>query len=49
MLYKKVFDYKGQAVRYFNKVVQNPKIESCCRCYEAGTGYVVYYSYKQNA
>ena len=48
MLYKKVFEFKGQQVNYYNKVRKNPDVAMCWMETNANYGLVVYWKYKEN-
>jgi hypothetical protein len=46
--YEKTFEYKGQMVNYYNKVVANPKVDKCF-CGLMGGAYRVVWTYKAKA
>lgn len=49
MMITKTFQYKGQMKSYFNKVANNPNIQTVYCYWCAETGYTVKYAYKKKA
>lgn len=43
----KTFQYKGQMINYYNKVVKNPNISFAICGLFASTGYTVQYAYNK--
>jgi UDP-2,3-diacylglucosamine pyrophosphatase LpxH len=48
-VYEKEFTYKGQMVSYYNKVSENPKVDTCiCGYFHDKNSYMVKWTYKKN-
>lgn len=44
-IYVKTFDFKGQAINYYNKVKTNNKIKVCTMSFDMVLGWTVVYNY----
>lgn len=45
-IYKKHFEYKGQMINYWNKLINNDNIAWCTKCLDVKEGYIIKYQYK---
>jgi hypothetical protein len=45
--YTKTFQYKGQMINYYKKLMADPKVVPYCTYYEVNRGYVILYHYKK--
>ena len=45
--YTKTFQYKGQMINYYKKLVADERVITYCTYYEANKGYVILYSYRK--